>query len=121
MAKHNPRSPNEIDIAVGGRMRKLRLEANITLQDLASRVGISHQQLQKYETGMNRISAGMLPIVAEALGVELLELYLDADPRAKATKSKTERLRYECETVLRRVKSEEKLAAMLRVLKAMAV
>lgn len=121
MPAHNPRSPNDIDRAVGGRIRKLRVQADMTLQDLAGRIGVSFQQVQKIETGANRISAGMLPIVADALGVELIEFFDDGVQKARPIKTKADRLRNDCETVLRRVKSEAKLASILRVLKAMAV
>ncbi len=121
-AKRTPgsRSPNDIDVAVGIKLRKLRLESGMTLQDLADQIGTSHQQLQKYETGVNRISAGMLPIVAEAIGVELTEFYEDARSLVAEQKSEADKLRAECETWLRRTKSEDTLRAMSKVLKAMA-
>jgi len=114
------RSPNDIDLHVGKKLRKLRLDAGLTLQDLAEQIGVSHQQLQKYETGANRLSVGMLPGVAEALGVEIMEFFEDSDKASSAKKSKADQLRSECETWLRRTKSEEALRGMLRVLKALA-
>lgn len=69
------RSPNDTDRAVGMKIRKLRIEAGLTLQTLGQRIGVSHQQLQKYETGANRVSAGMLPIIAEALGAEIMDFF----------------------------------------------
>lgn len=114
------RLPNETDKAVGIKLRKLRLDADTTLQDLASRIGLSHQQLQKYETGVNRISAGMLPVLADALGVEIMEFFEDAMAAGKEKKSTADKLRAQCETWLRRTKSEDSLRAMLRVLKALS-
>lgn len=114
------RSPNDIDLLVGKKLRKLRLEAGLTLQDLAQQIGVSHQQLQKYETGANRLSVGMLPVVAEALGAEIMEFFEDADKASSKKKSKADQLRSECETMLRRTKSEDALRGMLRVLKALA-
>lgn len=114
------RSPNDIDLLVGKKLRKLRLEAGLTLQDLAQQIGVSHQQLQKYETGSNRLSVGMLPVVAEALGAEIMEFFEDGDKPASAKKSKADEIRNECETWLRRTKSEETLRGMLRVLKALS-
>jgi len=114
------RSPNDIDRHVGQQLRKLRQEAGLTLQDLAEQIGVSHQQLQKYETGANRLSVGMLPGVAEALGVDIMEFFDDADKASSKKKSKIDQLRSECETMLRRTKSEEALRGMLRVLKALA-
>lgn len=114
------RSPNDIDLLVGKKVRKLRLEAGLTLQSLAQQIGVSHQQLQKYETGSNRLSVGMLPVIAEALGAGIMEFFEDPDQSASAKKSKADQLRSECETWLRRTKSEETLRGMLRVLKALS-
>lgn len=121
-AKRAPgsRSPNDIDIAVGRKLRKLRLDAGMTLQELADRIGTSHQQLQKYETGVNRISAGMLPIIAEVIGAEILEFFMDVEGTRGQTSSAADKMRAECEACLRRIKSEDKLKAMLKVLKALS-
>ena len=52
------RSPNDIDRLVGARLRSLRTVQDRTLAELGTELGISHQQLQKYETGANRMSSG---------------------------------------------------------------
>ncbi|MCA8902079.1 MAG: helix-turn-helix transcriptional regulator [Hyphomonas sp.] len=54
------RAATDIDQHVGERIRAFRLDAGQTLAELAGDLGISHQQLQKYECGTNRVSAGML-------------------------------------------------------------
>lgn len=113
------RSPNDIDRLVGSNMRALRLERNLTLQELGDQLGISHQQLQKYETGMNRISAGMLPRLANLLGIEMTELFVDAKEAERSPMSKTERLREDCASLLRRTQSEETLQTVKRVLRAL--
>ena len=115
------RSPNDLDRIVGSNIRALRQSQNITLQALATEIGVSHQQLQKYETSANRLSAGMLPIVAEALGVEVSDLYFNAENAGLETHDEAARLRKECEGVIKRVKSKDVLASMARVLRAMAV
>ncbi|MDT8856672.1 helix-turn-helix transcriptional regulator [Paracoccaceae bacterium Fryx2] len=58
-----------VDAHVGKRIRHRRWMVGITQQQLADQVGIKFQQIQKYETGMNRVSASRLWDVAEALGV----------------------------------------------------
>jgi transcriptional regulator with XRE-family HTH domain len=45
------RKPLEADLVVGANVRKLRGENGLTLQEFSSQLGMSHQQLQKYETG----------------------------------------------------------------------
>jgi transcriptional regulator with XRE-family HTH domain len=57
-----------VDIHVGKRVRQRRWMVGVTQQQLAERVGIKFQQIQKYETGMNRISASRLWDIAHALG-----------------------------------------------------
>lgn len=113
------RSPNEIDIVVGQNVRRLRQAQQLTLQEMAASLGISHQQLQKYETGMNRLSAGMMPGVAETLGVDIADLFESAVP-ARPAGSASDRLRGECVQVLRRTSSSETLKTMSRVLKALS-
>ena len=60
-----------VDIYVGKRMRQRRWLSGTTQQYLANQVGIKFQQIQKYETGMNRVSASRLWDIARALGVEV--------------------------------------------------
>ena len=58
-----------VDEHVGKRVRHRRWMVGMTQQQLADRVGIKFQQIQKYETGMNRVSASRLGDIAEALTV----------------------------------------------------
>ena len=58
-----------VDVHVGKRVRHRRWMVGMTQQQLAGKVGIKFQQIQKYETGMNRISASRLWDIAEALSV----------------------------------------------------
>ena len=58
-----------VDIHVGKRVRHRRWLIGMTQQQLAEKVGIKFQQIQKYETGMNRISASRLWDIAAALDV----------------------------------------------------
>ena len=61
----------DVDRHVGRRLRERRKALGLTQQELAERVGITYQQAHKYETGLNRIAAGRLHVIAEALGVEV--------------------------------------------------
>ncbi|SMY08561.1 helix-turn-helix domain-containing protein [Flavimaricola marinus] len=60
-----------VDVHVGKRIRHRRWIAGTTQQQLAESVGIKFQQIQKYETGMNRVSASRLWDIAHALGVQV--------------------------------------------------
>ncbi len=74
----NGRIGYSIDLIVGKRIKKFRLDKGLTLTDLAVKLGVTYQQVQKYERGTNRISAGKLFIVTRALGCELDNLYRGA-------------------------------------------
>ncbi len=60
---------HEVDKHVGQRIRHRRWLAGLTQQQLAEAVGIKFQQIQKYETGTNRVSASRLWDISRALGV----------------------------------------------------
>jgi transcriptional regulator with XRE-family HTH domain len=60
-----------VDAHVGKRIRHRRWMVGMTQQQLADKVGIKFQQIQKYETGMNRVSASRLWDIADALGVAI--------------------------------------------------
>lgn len=60
-----------VDAHVGKRIRHRRWMIGMTQQQLADKVGIKFQQIQKYETGMNRVSASRLWDIADTLGVTI--------------------------------------------------
>lgn len=70
-----------VDVHVGKRIRHRRWVSGTTQQQLADKVGIKFQQIQKYETGMNRVSASRLWDIGHALGVEVAFFFegLDGD------------------------------------------
>jgi transcriptional regulator with XRE-family HTH domain len=79
------RAPHFVDVHLGRRVRALRKLAKQPLCTLAERVGVAYQQLQKYETGVNRMSASTLYEIANALQVRVEDLYSGlpgADPGA---------------------------------------
>lgn len=71
----NDRRSNSIDQFVGQRMKQRRLELRWSQEELAERLGISFQQIQKYERAANRVSCGRLFQLAQVLGVPLLYFF----------------------------------------------
>jgi transcriptional regulator with XRE-family HTH domain len=63
--------PNKIDIFVGMRIRERRLQKKMSQQDLAQATGVKFQQIQKYETGLNRVSSSRLWNISIELGVPI--------------------------------------------------
>ena len=60
---------------MGRRIRLRRLEAGISQEELGDKLGVTFQQVQKYERGRNRVSAARLQQIAETLGVEMPFFY----------------------------------------------
>jgi len=77
-----PRS-GALDAVLGGRIRQLRRNQNMSQTVLGEKLGITFQQVQKYENGANRVSALMLLKLAEALSVSPIDLLNDLDPEVE--------------------------------------
>ena len=77
----------DTDRAVSTRIRIARLAAGISQGELAQSLGVTFQQVQKYEKGVNRVSAGQLLAIAGALGTTVSALVGDADPTSAAALS----------------------------------
>lgn len=81
----------EVDRYVGGRIRERRIMMGLTQQEMAELIGVTYQQAHKYERGINRVSAGRLFDIAQALGVPVSHFFdgledgvsLEATPRQR--------------------------------------
>jgi transcriptional regulator with XRE-family HTH domain len=69
------RHKNPIDVHVGSRVRDRRSRLTMSQGELGELLGLSFQQIQKYEKGVNRIGAGLLPHIARILGVKIIYFY----------------------------------------------
>ncbi len=78
---------NPIDVHVGARVRARRLVLAMTQETLGSELGISFQQVQKYEKGTNRISASRLHAIARLLRVPVASFF-EAAPGGPQTLSR---------------------------------
>lgn len=65
----------EVDIFIGNKIYSYRLAKGLSRQQLAEAIDVTHQQLQKYEKGINRISVGRLVLIAKALGKDINYFY----------------------------------------------
>ena len=72
-------APNPVDRHVGERLRLRRMLLGLSQEALASCLGLTFQQIQKYERGANRIGASRLYDLARALGVTIDYFYEDMD------------------------------------------
>lgn len=76
------REPSEIDAEVGRRIREVRKARGVSQTDLAAAAGVTFQQMQKYESGTNRVSASKLVQVAAHLQVPAAQLLGERNPPA---------------------------------------
>jgi transcriptional regulator with XRE-family HTH domain len=82
----------DVDRFVSLRIRQRRIMLGLTQQQMAELIGVTYQQAHKYETGINRISAGRLYQIARALGVEISYFFEDVDPGNNAAAARVQEL-----------------------------
>ena len=76
--KENKKRPNPIDIHVGSRIRLRRNMLGMSQEKLGESLGITFQQIQKYEKGTNRVGASRLQAIASILSVPVSFFFEDA-------------------------------------------
>lgn len=85
----NARSATPVDIAIGRKLRQFRISRDLSQAELARELGITFQQVQKYERGTNRIGSGRLYEAAKVLGVPVADFFTglgdEADHASLAT------------------------------------
>ncbi|WP_336107813.1 helix-turn-helix domain-containing protein [Thalassospira sp. CH_XMU1420-2] len=67
--------PNEVDVIVGERIRQHRVLRGVSQTGLGESVGVTFQQMQKYEKGVNRVSASRLYQIAKILEIDIASLF----------------------------------------------
>jgi transcriptional regulator with XRE-family HTH domain len=117
--------PDPIDVAVGLRLRTLRKSRGMSQEQLGRALGITFQQIQKYERGTNRISASMLVKSARALSVaptSLLPEEGEPAPKSPAIMALIAQLRGAEELIesYARIKSPRLRRALLQMSRSLA-
>src|ERR1700732_852024 len=97
----DPRRPDNVDVEVGRLVRVQRIARGLSQTELGNEIGVTFQQVQKYESGANRISMGRLTRIARVLRITVS--YLLAGSRQAASARATH-------------KEEAKLAEAIRML-----
>jgi transcriptional regulator with XRE-family HTH domain len=85
------RKPNSVDHFVGERIRTARLLANMSQEKLGDALGITFQQVQKYEKGSNRVASGRLQRIAEILQRPITYFYGE-EPATRGEKNVLQKL-----------------------------
>ncbi|WP_375618008.1 helix-turn-helix domain-containing protein [Bartonella sp. AC134YNZD] len=71
------KNPHFIDILIGKRIRHRRISIGLSQKALGSHLGVSFQQIQKYEKGLSRVSVGYLLKIAQKLDIPISFFYAD--------------------------------------------
>ena len=79
------RPTRDVDAKIGERIRHLRKAGKHSQVELGAKVGMPYQQIQKYESGANRVSAAMLLAISKALNVPVSSFYPDNCQNGGAT------------------------------------
>jgi transcriptional regulator with XRE-family HTH domain len=79
--------PDPLDAMVGARIRVFRTHRGLSQSDLAEKIGVAFQQVQKYESGANRVGASRLSRIAAALGIAIGELFEPSQRKSPHSKS----------------------------------
>ncbi len=110
----------EIDQQVASRVRTRRVVLGLTMQQLASTVGVTYQQLYKYESGTNRIAAGRLHAIARALGVDVSYFFADLEVDKQAVVTPERRQLLELLRNFMAIRSRRQQEALCGVARAIA-
>ena len=114
-----PRS-QDIDRQVGARMRQRRVMLGLTQQQLAELIGVTYQQAHKYEKGINRVAAGRLYGIAQALGVEVSYFFEGLQTADRLVPSPQQRMLLELARTYLNIPAPEHQKAIVALARALA-
>ena len=109
-----------LDAEVGQSIRLYRKNAKMTLQGLADRLGIAYQQVQKYETGVNRVGAGRLMEIAEILGIPVARFFDAPQTTGDGAAGSDSDAGRQATTAFSRIKDPQKRKTALAYLRALS-
>src|ERR1041384_5575987 len=98
-ARSMKKSTTEIDVEIGSRVRMRRMTVGMSQEKLGEMLGLTFQQVQKYEKGTNRISVGRLVDIANVLGVEIEFFFTGLKSRKDSGFSDTDAAPYAAEVM----------------------
>ncbi len=114
------KAPHPVDVKVGQTVLKLRRLRGISQQELAAKIGVSFQQLQKYERGTNRISASRMYELARALHVKPGDLFEGQGGDIPELPIFADRNMAKLIDMFARIKNPEKHKAILKLVEVIA-
>ena len=112
---------SEVDQFVGGKIYSLRLAKGLSRQQLSKSIGVTHQQLKKYEKGTNRISIGRLVLIAKALEKDTSYFYEGLENNSQEPiMTKHQRMCIEISRNFMKIKSSEHQNAVNTLVKSLS-
>ena len=81
------KTPDPLDLMVGAKIRIFRTHCGMSQGDLAGKIGVAFQQMQKYEKGINRVGASRLSRIASVLGISIGDLFESSEEKSAGSKS----------------------------------
>jgi transcriptional regulator with XRE-family HTH domain len=119
--RRNTLKAGAIDRHVGARIRERRLMLGLSQQELADAIGVTYQQAHKYERGLNRIAAGRLYEIAQALDVPISWFFDGISPgQEPAPLTERQRLRLEIARTIAQIGNEQYQLALSQMARALA-
>ena len=111
------RLTSEIDMMAAKFIARRRVEMGMTRAQLSSKIGVTHQQLQKYERGTNRVSIGRLDLLARALKTSVSAFFPQGGNDDMPDQRR--RMAMEVSRNFMRIKNPEQQAVVSRLIKSM--
>ena len=114
------RGCNEIDKHIGGKILSLRLALGLSRDQLAKKLDVTQQQLQKYEKGTNRISVSRLVVIAKALSQGVSYFYEGLSDDNEPMVTQHQRMCIEVSRNFMRIQNPEHQTAVNILIKSLA-
>lgn len=115
----NVKSVDDIDRLIGEKISGLRILVGMTRKDLANHIGVTHQQLHKYEKAINRIPVSRLVAIAKALSVDIGYFFTDATVGGDVDKPDTHKTHADLIKDFTKIKDEKQKSAIKSLIKAL--
>ena len=109
-----------VDAHVGARIRERRIVLGLTHQELTGMIGVTYQQMSKYERGINRVSAGRLYDIACALNAPIGYFYEGLDQEAPQPASPRQRMLLDITRDFSEIQNEKHQVAVHQLARALA-
>lgn len=109
----------KVDISIGQKIAQMRIDNGWSRQDLAKMIEVTHQQLQKYEKGTNRISVGRLALIAKAFNKSPATFYEGFDTVDSEAESPGQRFFLEVSRNFKKIRSPEHQNAIKILVKSL--